>query len=121
MALLSIAQKHDVVVVTFNENRILDENTIRQIGQEFSKLPTEAAAGRKLLLKFDKVTFMTSAMLGQIMKLTKLAKAEKVDLKLCEIPALILDVFKLTRLDKVLDIYKSEAAALQAFGPPHKS
>ena len=121
MTYLSIAEKHDVVVVSFNENRILDENTIRQIGQEFSKLTTAAAAGHKLLLKFDRVTFMSSAMLGQIMRLAKQAKADKIDLKLCEISALIMEVFKLTKLDKVLNIYKSETAALEAFGHAHKS
>ena len=110
-----------MVVVSFNENRILDENTIRQIGQEFSKLTTAAAAGHKLLLKFDRVTFMSSAMLGQIMRLAKQAKADKIDLKLCEISALIMEVFKLTKLDKVLNIYKSETAALEAFGHAHKS
>ena len=64
---------------------------------------------------------MSSAMLGQIMKLAKQAKNDKIDLKLSDITPEIMEVFKLTRLDKILDIQKTEAAALTAFGAPRKS
>jgi anti-anti-sigma regulatory factor len=60
-------------------------------------------------------------MLGQIMRLAKQAKADKIDLKLCDISPDIMEVFKLTKLDKVLDIRKSEAAAIEAFGSPRTS
>ena len=108
MAHLNIAEKLDVVVVSFNDARILDEATIGGIGQEFAKLTTEAAAERKLLLSFARVSFMSSAMLGKIMRLSKQAKADKIDLKLCDISPEIMEVFKITRLEKVLDIRKSE-------------
>ena len=121
MAHLNIAERQDVVMVTFNNVKILDESIIRQIGGEFEKLTTEAAAERKLLLNFDRVTFMSSAMIGQIMKLYKQAKADGIALKLCSIDPAILEVFKITRLDKLLDIRKTEADALAAFGPPKKS
>ena len=121
MAHLNIVEKLDVVVVSFNDARLLDEATISVIGQEFSKLTLEAAAERKLLLSFARVSFMSSAMLGQIMRLSKQAKADKIDLKLCDISPEIMEVFKITRLEKVLDIRKTEQAALEAFGAPRKS
>ncbi len=121
MAQLTITDKNDVVVVSFVESKILDESTIRQIGEEFKKLTTEAAAERKLLVRFDGVTFMSSSMLGQVMRLAKQCKADKVDLKLCNIAPSIMEVFKITRLDKILDIQKSEADAIKAFGTPRKS
>src|SRR4030088_3317738 len=98
MAHLNIVERQDVVMVTFNNVKILDEGVIRQIGGEFEKLTTEAAAERKLLLNFDRVTFMSSAMIGQIMKLYKKAKADGIALKLCSIDPTILEVFKITRL-----------------------
>jgi anti-sigma B factor antagonist len=121
MAHLNIVERQDVVMVTFNNVKILDESIIRQIGGEFENLTTEAAAERKLLLNFDRVTFMSSAMIGQIMKLYKQTKADGIALKLCSIDPTILEVFKITRLDKLLDIRKTEADALAAFGPPKKS
>jgi anti-sigma B factor antagonist len=121
MSHLNIVDRQDVVMVTFNNVKILDESVIRQIGSEFEKLTTEAAAERKLLLNFDRVTFMSSAMIGQIMKLYKQTKADGIAMKLCSIDPAILEVFKITRLDKLLDIKKTEADALAAFGPPRKS
>ncbi len=121
MSHLNIVDRQDVVMVTFNNVKILDESVIRQIGSEFEKLTTEAAAERKLLLNFDRVTFMSSAMIGQIMKLYKKAKADGVAMKLCSIDPAILEVFKITRLDKLLDIRKTEPDAMAAFGPPRKS
>jgi anti-sigma B factor antagonist len=109
MAQLTITDKDDVVVVSFTESKILDEGIIRQIGEEFKKLSMEAAAERKLLLRFNRVTFMSSAMIGQVMRLAKQCKADKIDLKLCDISPVIMEVFKITRLDKVLDIHKTEA------------
>ncbi len=121
MSHLNIVERQDVVMVTFNNVKILDESVIRQIGGEFEKLTTEAAGERKLLLNFDRVTFMSSAMIGQIMKLYKQSKADGIALKLCSIEPTILEVFKITRLDKLLDIRKTEADALASFGPPKKS
>lgn len=121
MAQLTIVDKNDVVVVSFAESKILDESVIRQIGEEFKNLTTEAAAERKLLVRFDRVTFMSSSMLGQVMRLAKQCKADKIELKLCEIAPTIMEVFKITRMDKMLSIYASEAEALKAFGPPRKS
>jgi len=121
MAQLVISDRDDVVVASFAESRILDEGVIRQIGEEFKNLTTEAAASRKLLLKFDRVTFMSSSMIGQILRLNKQCKADRVALKLCNISPSIMEVFTLTRLDKVLDIQKTEADALKVFGPPSKS
>jgi anti-sigma B factor antagonist len=121
MSQLVISDRDDVVLVSFAESRILDEGVIRQIGEAFKGLTTEAAASRKLLLKFDRVTFMSSSMIGQILRLSKQCKADKVALKLCNISPSIMEVFTLTRLDKVLDIQKTEADALKAFGPPSKS
>ena len=121
MARINIGEKLDVVVVTFKDAKILDESVIREIGVDFDKLTLEAAGDRKLLLSFAQVSFMSSAMLGKIMKLAKQAKNDKIDLKLCDIAPEIMEVFKITRLDKVLDIQKTEAGALEAFGAPRKS
>ncbi len=115
---LLIRDKDDVVVVSFNQAKILDEPSVRQIGQEFQNLSLQAAASRKLLLDFSRVEFMSSAMIGQIMKLHKQCKQDKIRLKLCNIRPNIVEVFKITGLTKVLEIYPDGAKAIEAFGPP---
>ena len=116
MALLDIQDKDGVVVVTFKQVKILDETTIRQIGEEFKNLTIEAAADKKLLLNFERVEFMSSSMIGQIIRLNKQCKNDKVRLKLCSIKPSIMEVFNLMRLHKVLQIHAEEDEALEAFG-----
>lgn len=120
MANLTIQERGDVVMVRFAQSRILDESTIRAIGAEFDKLTLEAAAGRKLLLNFQGVAYMSSAMLGQILRLNKHCKADKIKLKLCDICPQVLEVFTITKLNKVLEIEGDEEGALAAFGGAKK-
>ncbi|MGD9647284.1 MAG: STAS domain-containing protein [Pirellulales bacterium] len=112
---LTIQDRGDVVMVSFTQARILDEGTIRTIGTEFQKLTTEAAADRKLLLNFRGVDYMSSAMLGKIMQLYKQCKADNIQLKVCSICPQVLEIFTITRLNKVLAIEGDEASALAAF------
>jgi anti-sigma B factor antagonist len=121
MPFVSIADHLDIVVASIDVESILDGEIIQRIGQELSKLTTQAAGERKLLLTLRRVSFMSSAMIGEIMRFSKRAKADKIDLKLCDISPAIMEVFKITRLDKVLDIRPTMADGLKAFGKPRKS
>ena len=114
---LNLQEKDDVVVVTFQDLRILDQAQITEIGEEFKNLTLQSAADHKLLLNFDRVQFMSSTMIGQILRLSKMCKKDKVKLKLCSICPNIMEVFNLMGLRKVLDIYDTEQNALEAFGP----
>lgn len=114
---LTLTDKEDVVVVTFQEAKILDETQIERIGREFKGLTLQASADHKLLLNFERVKFMSSSMIGQIMLLAKMCKKDKVNLRLCSICPNIMEVFKLMGLQKVLQIHKTEEDALKAFGP----
>ncbi len=118
MPQLCIRDKDDVVIVSFSQVKILDEGSIQQIGQEFQNLTMQAASGRKLLLDFSRVEFMSSAMIGQIVKLHKQCKNDKIRLKLCNICPNIMEIFKITGLVKLLDIHPDGAKAIEAFGPP---
>jgi anti-sigma B factor antagonist len=115
---LSIRDKDDIVIVSFNQVKILDPAAIRQIGDEFKNLTLHAAAGHKLLLDFSRVEFMSSAMIGEIMRLHKQCKQDKIKLKLCCISPNISEVFQITGLTKLLEIHPDGVKALEAFGPP---
>jgi anti-anti-sigma factor len=71
-----------------------------------------------LLLDFSQVEFMTSAMIGEIVRLHSQCKCDKVRLKLCGICPNIAEVFKITGLAKVLEIHPDGIKAIEAFGPP---
>ncbi len=120
MKFIDIQDKDDVVIVRFKQSRIVDEGSIQGIGEEFRGLTIQAAADKKLLLNFERVEFMSSSMIGQIVKLHKQCEKDKIKLRLCSISPNILEIFKITRLDKLLAISADEDDAIAAFGPTRK-
>ncbi len=110
-----ISQTHgDVVVVHFQDAQILDEVKIQQISDELNEIADRVASG-KLLLNFSDVKFMSSAVLGKLNNLNKKCKSNGTSLKLSNISPDIMQVFKITKLNKVFSIYESEEEALAAF------
>jgi anti-sigma B factor antagonist len=112
---LDLTDAGEVLVVRFKQSSILDQLVIDQIAREFEQAGLEASGNRKLLLDFQAVEFMSSAMLGKLIQLNKRCKNDKVKLKLCSISKNPLDVFKITKLDKLFDIQKDAPTALASF------
>jgi len=104
----------DVLVCYFTDAQILDESKIQQISEELTAV-VDKVPSNKLLLNFAEVKYMSSSVLGRLVHLNKRCKAEKIDLKLCNISPDILEVFRITQLIRVFQIYDDEAAALSAF------
>jgi anti-sigma B factor antagonist len=104
----------DVTVVYFVERKILDELNIKEIGDELFDL-IDNHGKRKLLINFENVEYLSSAALGKLITLNKKVHTEKGQLKLCRIHPTIFEVFRITKLDKLFEIYDEEATALEAF------
>ena len=100
----------------FTDSKILDEAKIQKIGSELIAAAESAAnSEKKLLLNFSGVGFMSSAMIGKLVLLNKKCKTDGVDLKICNISPNVAEVFKIMKLNKVFDIYKTEEKGLKAF------
>ncbi|MCE9554692.1 MAG: STAS domain-containing protein [Planctomycetes bacterium] len=111
-----MSQSHGkVLVIYFTEAKILEEATLQGIGRELMEFAARCDS-QQMLLNFENVKFMSSAMLGKLVQLNKKCKEDKIDLKLCSIAESLMEVFKLTRLNKILDIHSDEERALKAFG-----
>jgi anti-sigma B factor antagonist len=103
-----------VRTVFFTTARILDEMTIRGIGEELFAV-LEKSEERNILLDFRAVQFMSSSALGTLIRFSKRCKEFKANLKLCGISPQIFQVFKITGLDKVFEIHKDQQQAIAAF------
>jgi anti-anti-sigma factor len=110
---LQFHRRDDVLVVRFQAQKILADTMIAQVGRELLELVDESDG--KLLLNFQGVTFMSSAMIGKIVLLSKKCGANKTAVKLCNIAANIREVFEITRLNKIFSIHESEEDAMAAF------
>ena len=66
-------------------------------------------------LNFSNVEFMSSAALGKLIRLHQRLAQVQGKLILCNISKAILEIFVLTKLDKMLKIVKDEATGLNSF------
>ena len=104
----------DVTVVSFVDSKIVTEESIQEVGDQLYAL-VEDEGHTRLLLNFSNVQYLSSAALGKLINLKKKVGAVKGQLKLCCIHPDLLEVFRITRLDQVFEIYTEEQAALDRF------
>lgn len=100
---LMVNRQGDVIVASFLHSKLLDETNIHAIGAELLAL-VDQNKGLKLIIDFNTVTYLSSAVLGKLMAIHKGISATKGILVLCGISPNILEVFKITKLDKLFSI-----------------
>ena len=113
---LRLTDQGDVLVASLLSGTLIDQNIIDETGKELLDAAFEACGNHKLVVNFQAVKFMSSAMLGKLMPLHKRCKADKTKLKLCNICPNLMEVFKITNLNKLFEISASEADAVAALG-----
>ena len=114
-AVISASRNIDgVTVVSFVDTKIVTEENIQEVGDQLYSL-VEDEGHKELLLNFGNVQYLSSAALGKLINLKKKVGAVKGKLKLCCIHPDLLEVFRITRLDQVFEIYAEEQAALDKF------
>jgi anti-anti-sigma factor len=114
MAATKAESRDGILVVKFVDPELSDEMRIREIGQElFGHL--DGPDVQLMLLNFDGVSFMSSAMLGQLAMLTKRCMTSQVALKLCNLDESMREVLRIVRLDTLAEIVESEDRAVAEF------
>jgi len=93
----------DVTIVTLTEERIVDEEQIREL-QESLKVVIEKSEGKKLILNFANVKFMTSAFLGLLVRVHKKLCEQGGRLQLSNLDSNLRKIFEITQLTKVFEI-----------------
>jgi len=112
---MTVAYADQATIVTFTDERILEEKEVRELEQALASL-IEQADGIALVLDFSNVRFMSSAVLGLLIKVSKRVYEHGGKLALCAIGPRIYEIFKITRLTKIFDISKNAEAAVKRLG-----
>lgn len=113
-AKIKVERHGPVTTVRFLEENILDEAGIHTMGQGILKL-LEQEVGPKLLLDFKAVAHLSSAALGELIKINNRVRQTDGQLRLCNIDEQILEVFRITRLNQLFNIQKTEKEAMASF------
>jgi len=114
MSTLIQRNHEDILIIYFQDVRIIDESRINALGRELTELASGGST-KKFILNFQNVSFMSSAMIGKLVLFGKNCKANGVDLRLCNINPNVEEVFNLMQLKKVFTIDKDEETAIKGF------
>ncbi len=110
---ISVEYAENATVVTFVDEKILEEMDIQAIRESIMSVIEEG--GRiNLILDFCNVRFLSSAVLGLLMRISKKVYELDGQLRLCNISSRLYEIFKITRLNKIFDIYDDVESAIQS-------
>ena len=108
---IEVSESASVSVVRFLDQKIIDPESIQEMGEELFGL-VEQDDRKKIVLNFATVEFLSSAALGKLITFEKKVKKSGAQLILTNICPEIFQVFAITNLDKLFQIKTSEADAL---------
>ena len=103
-----------VRIILFDTERLLDGAEIEQCYREIVDVLNKTQE-HNVLLHFGRVKFMSSAALSVLIRILKKCKEFKITLKLCNITPEEYEVFKITGMNKLFEIYDDAAQAMDAF------
>jgi len=109
---ISVEYAENATITTFTDEKILEEKDIKALQESIMSVIEEG--GRiNLILDFCNVRFLSSAVLGLLIRISKRVYERDGQLRLCNINPKIYEVFKITRLTKIFDIYPDVAGAVE--------
>ena len=109
---ISVEYAGQATIVTFTEEKILEDKDIQALEKSIMGV-IEQSSGLNLVLDFSGVKFLSSAVLGLLIKLSKRIYEQDGQLRLCSINTKIYEIFRITRLTKIFDIYKDIESATE--------
>jgi anti-sigma B factor antagonist len=110
---ITVEYSENATIVTLADEKILEEEDIRALSGSMMSL-IEQSQPLNLVVDFCNVQFLSSAVLGLLIRVSKKIYESNGWLGLCNINSKIHEIFKITRLTKIFDIYPDLDSALRA-------
>jgi anti-anti-sigma factor len=110
---LNVEQDADVTIITLLTPRVpvdLSEAFEERVVQTVDELDEP-----KVLLDFADVSFISSAILGKLIKLNGRMRDRGGQFKISSLSPRITEVFRITGLDRLFDIHETRDEAVKAF------
>ena len=115
---ISVDYAGNATIMSFTDDKILEEKDIKAL-QESIMSVIEQAERVNLILDFGNVRFLSSAVLGLLIRISKRIYERDGQLRLCNINPKIYEIFKITRLTKTFDIYNDIEEASEGLSQPN--
>ena len=109
---ISVEFVENATVIRFADEKILEEKDVKALQESIMSVIGQAEQ-INLVLDFGNVRFLSSAVLGLLIRISKRIYERDGRLRLCNISPKIYEIFKITRLTKSFDIYKDVESAVE--------
>ncbi|MCK4851760.1 MAG: STAS domain-containing protein [Candidatus Omnitrophica bacterium] len=113
MKYFSNEQTGDITVVRFRFNMV-DLRQREELKKDLAGLLE--SGNRKFIFNMSEIGFLSSLMIATIIFFAKDVRSGQGDVKLCELSDEARNVFRITRLDRVMEAYDTERQAMESFG-----
>ena len=110
---LRVEQSDGTAHVRFLVSRLEAEMAISSLGDELKEIAAQPECV-KLILDFSAVEHITSAMLGKLVSTNRRMREKGGKMVLCGIHENLRVIFRVTRLEDILDIRETESDAFAA-------
>jgi anti-sigma B factor antagonist len=110
---VSVEYTAKATIVTLTDEKILEETDIQALRESIMSV-IEQAERINLILDFCNVRFLSSAVLGLLISVSKKVYEHDGQFRLCNINPRIYEIFKITRLTKIFDIYDDREGAIES-------
>jgi len=115
---ISVDYAGNATIMRFTDEKILEEKDIKALQESITSI-IEQAERINLILDFGNVRFLSSAVLGLLIRVSKRIYERDGQLRLCNINPKIYEIFKITRLTKTFDIHNSIESATEGLSGPN--
>lgn len=114
MSQMTIQQYEEATLVEFTTPSLMDPMELEQMASALYKLADELDK-KQIVLDFEKVEYLASQAIGILVALNKKMSAmKKGQLVLCGVGARLMELLRITRLDRVLSIKPTQKDAIKA-------
>lgn len=107
---IEVSEASGVTVVTLRDSKIIDQVMIDELGAELLSL---VCGGIRMMINFSRVQFYSSAAHGKFIKLDGDCKKAGGRLVLCSMIPAVLNVFTISKLDRLFVIVNTQQEALE--------
>jgi len=109
---IQVSKQENVVIVAVSGD--VDAQSAPQLDDCLSELVGQGE--QNYVIDLSAVPFMDSSGMATLVKLFKRIRIGHGDVKLAGLRTEILNIFQITRLDRVFDIFDSQSEAIASFG-----
>ena len=105
--IVDFTKEDRVTIGTIRTSSVLSAINVAEFGNEVVAY-VETRPGLNLLLNFEHVDYLSSAVLTELLRINKAIEGVKGKLRLCSVSNVILEVFQITNLDKMFTIFDED-------------